>query len=135
MNNQIVLKPNHQLSAFLALQSEETVLEVAITSTGGEFFAYAESMAALAGAKCSVNFSFDLLATFKGEYIYKGDKLARLSSPFAGQECSALRRPNGKCIRGKNGNMLVHFNGEAVVVPARQLRKVTTEKLLTSKIK
>ena len=33
-------------------------------------------------------------------------------------------RPDGKCIRGKNGNMLVEFEtGEKVVVLGRLLRK------------
>jgi len=57
------------------------------------------------------------------EYTYRGDKLTdpRLKE----QRCSAVRRPDGKCIRGKNGNMLVRFaGGEMVVVLGRQLRKI-----------
>lgn len=43
---------------------------------------------------------------------------------FKGQPCEAVRQENGKCIRGKNGNMLVSFNGLPVVVIARLLRKI-----------
>lgn len=60
-------------------------------------------------------------------YTYRGD---RLTDPrFKGQRCAAVRRPDGrgslKCIRGRNGNMLVRFmeTGETVVVLGRQLRK------------
>jgi hypothetical protein len=35
-----------------------------------------------------------------------------------------MRRQNGKCIRGRNGNMLVEFEGKRVVIMARQLRKI-----------
>lgn len=43
---------------------------------------------------------------------------------YKGSECSAVR-VNGKCVRGRNGNMLVRFaNGELVNVLARQLRKI-----------
>jgi hypothetical protein len=41
-----------------------------------------------------------------------------------GTACKAVLRRNGKCIRGKNGNMLVHFPGRRVVVVARLLRKI-----------
>lgn len=57
-------------------------------------------------------------------YIYHGDKLAKSESRYAGQHCNPILRPNGKCIRGKNGNMLVIFDGVPVVVLARQLRIV-----------
>lgn len=61
------------------------------------------------------------------EYTYHGDKLAKAISPYAGKTCKAVRRPNGKCIRGKNSNMLVEFkNGVRVVVLARMLRKIKT---------
>ena len=43
---------------------------------------------------------------------------------WRGQECVAVRRPDGKCIRGRNGNMLVSFDGVTVVVVGRLLRKV-----------
>lgn len=56
------------------------------------------------------------------EYTYLGD---RLTDPrLKGQQCTAVRR-NGKCIRGKNGNMLVRFTSEeTVVVIGRMLRKI-----------
>lgn len=56
------------------------------------------------------------------EYIYKGD---RFTDPdLKGRTCRAIRRKDGKCIRGKNGNMLVDFDGLIVNVIARQLRKI-----------
>lgn len=57
-------------------------------------------------------------------YKYLGD---RLTDPkFKGQQCEAVRNVNGKCIRGKNSNMLVRFtSGETVVILARLLRKVS----------
>jgi hypothetical protein len=56
-------------------------------------------------------------------YRYLGD---RLTDPkYKGQLCEAVRRSNGKCIRGKNGNMLVTFStGETVNVMGRLLRKI-----------
>jgi hypothetical protein len=55
------------------------------------------------------------------EYIYLGD---RNTAPGLRQRlCSAIRR-NGKCIRGKNGSMLVQFkDGEVTVIIGRLLRK------------
>lgn len=56
-------------------------------------------------------------------YIYLGDKLT--DTRFKNQHCIAVRRPSdGKCIRGKNGNMLVEFAGVKVNVIARLLRKI-----------
>ncbi len=55
-------------------------------------------------------------------YIYLGDKLT--DPRFKRAECSAVRRQDGKCIRGKTGTMLVEFNGEKVNVIGRLLRKV-----------
>jgi hypothetical protein len=57
------------------------------------------------------------------EYTYLGD---RLTAPrFKGQPCRAVRRKDGKCIRGKNGSMLVMFaGGETAVVIGRLLRKI-----------
>lgn len=50
------------------------------------------------------------------EYTYNGDRLKK-------QPCRAVR--DVKCIRGKNGNMLVRFSsGETQVVIGRQLRKI-----------
>ncbi len=57
------------------------------------------------------------------DYIYLGDKLT--ATQFKKQPCSAVRRPDGKCIRGKNSNMLVEFSGGVkCVVMARMLRKI-----------
>lgn len=55
------------------------------------------------------------------QYIYLGD---RFTDPqYKKQPCEAVKK-NGKCIRGRNGNMLVSFKGTPVVVLARLLRKV-----------
>lgn len=56
-------------------------------------------------------------------YTYRGD---RLTAPaLRGAECRAVRRPDGRCIRGKNGAMLVEFtDGSQHVVLGRQLRKL-----------
>ncbi len=57
------------------------------------------------------------------EYIYLGD---RWTSPeLCRIKCNAVRRPDGKCIRGKNGNMLVMTGqGKKLVVIARLLRRL-----------
>lgn len=60
------------------------------------------------------------------EYVYLGD---RNTDPFyKGKLCRAVR-VNGKCLRGKNGNMLVIFEGAylPVSVVARLLRKIKKE--------
>ncbi|PJJ59277.1 hypothetical protein [Hymenobacter chitinivorans] len=58
-------------------------------------------------------------------YRYLGDRLARFTgSPLVGQRCHALRDARGKCIRGRNGSMLVTFETGPAVVLARQLRKL-----------
>lgn len=55
------------------------------------------------------------------DYIYLGDR--HTDTTLRKQGCSAVRR-NGKCIRGKNGSMLVVFeDGIQRVVTARLLRK------------
>lgn len=55
------------------------------------------------------------------DYKYLGD---RFTDPkFKGAKCRAIRTIDGKCLRGKNGNMLVSFDGTPVVVIARLLRK------------
>lgn len=56
-------------------------------------------------------------------YKYLGD---RMTDPeLIGQPCIAIRRPDGKCIRGTNGNMLVKFDcGRTATVIARLLRKI-----------
>ena len=54
-------------------------------------------------------------------YCYLGD---RNTDPiWKGRSCTAIRKDSGKCIRGKNGNMLVQFGETKVVVVARLLRK------------
>lgn len=50
-------------------------------------------------------------------YTYLGDRHTSLS--LKGKICSAVRNEKGKCIRGKNGNMLVEFDGVKVVVVAK----------------
>jgi hypothetical protein len=59
------------------------------------------------------------------EYVYLGDRNTddRLKKQF----CKAVRRSDGKCIRGKNGSMLVQFaGGKKLVVIARLLRKLSS---------
>jgi hypothetical protein len=56
-------------------------------------------------------------------YRYLGDRHTALH--LKGAICTAITTPNGKCIRGKNGNMLVSFKGIPTVVVARLLRKMT----------
>lgn len=56
------------------------------------------------------------------DYIYHGDKLT--DPELKKQPCKAVRR-NGKCIRGRNSNMLVEFaSGVQHVIMARTLRKI-----------
>lgn len=55
-------------------------------------------------------------------YKYLGDRATDVR--FKGKECEAILRPDGKCIRGKNGSMLVSFDEIKTVVIARLLRKV-----------
>lgn len=57
------------------------------------------------------------------EYVYRGDKLT--DDRYRGALCSAVRRADGRCVRGRNGSMLVRFeDGSVVNVLGRQLRKV-----------
>lgn len=57
------------------------------------------------------------------QYIYLGDRMT--DEQLKGQLCTAVRRPDGRCIRGRNGNMLVEFvGGRQANVIARLLRKV-----------
>lgn len=63
-------------------------------------------------------------------YTYLGD---RFTDPaLRGKSCAAVRRADGKCIRGKNGNMLVEFEGKKVNVVGRLLRKTTAYPFQTS---
>lgn len=64
-------------------------------------------------------------------YRYLGDRLGRLSgSALVGQLCRAVLDARGKCIRGRNGSMLVEFASGRAVVLGRQLRKVAAEPAL-----
>ena len=56
-------------------------------------------------------------------YTYLGD---RMTDPLLkGTRCQAIRRMDGKCVRGRNGNMLVQFeNGQVAAVLGRLLRKI-----------
>jgi hypothetical protein len=58
-------------------------------------------------------------------YKFRGDKFS--DAAWKENICRAVLDKRGKCIRGKNGNMLVNFNGKKVVVPSRQLRKLPAE--------
>jgi len=56
------------------------------------------------------------------DYIYLGDRYT--DEQLKNSECNAVRNHDGKCIRGKNGNMLVNFPSfGCVVVRARLLRR------------
>jgi len=59
-------------------------------------------------------------------YTYLGD---RITDPaLKGAICSAVLQPDGKCIRGRNGSMLVEFEGGRVAnVIGRLLRKIAPE--------
>lgn len=53
-------------------------------------------------------------------YTYLADKWSR---HLAGMQCDPVRRADGKCIRGRNGNMLVvDAQGQRYVVLGRRLR-------------
>ena len=57
------------------------------------------------------------------DYIYLGDRLTR--PELRRMPCRAVRRSDGKCIRGRNGNMLVEFDGVGkCVILGRLLRKI-----------
>jgi hypothetical protein len=56
------------------------------------------------------------------KYAYLGDRLT--DSKYKNNVCVAVTNAKGKCIRGRNGNMLVSFEGTYVVVPARRLRRM-----------
>jgi len=56
------------------------------------------------------------------DYTYLGDR--QTDQKYKMRTCNAVRTSLGKCIRGKNGNMLVIFSdGTKAVVLARLLRK------------
>jgi hypothetical protein len=57
------------------------------------------------------------------DYRYRGDRLTDVT--FRGETCTAVRRGDGKCVRGRNGSMLVRFlDGRVAVVLGRHLRKI-----------
>lgn len=57
------------------------------------------------------------------EYTYLGDRFT--DARYKKQPCKAVRRADGKCIRGANGAMLVEFEGgDKTVVIGRLLRKL-----------
>jgi hypothetical protein len=62
-------------------------------------------------------------------YIYRGDRYTDVQ--YKMQPCLPVLTSTGKCIRGKNGNMLVSFQSGTVVVLARQLRRL--DKLVQKK--
>lgn len=55
-------------------------------------------------------------------YRYLGDR--QTDASLKGAVCEAVRREDGKCIRGRNGTMLVSFNGKYYNVLGRRLRKI-----------
>lgn len=56
-------------------------------------------------------------------YRYLGDRLT--DSTLKGARVHAVRRSDEKCVRGRNGNMLVVMDdGRRMVVIGRLLRKV-----------
>jgi hypothetical protein len=55
-------------------------------------------------------------------YRYLGDR--QTASTYVAATCDAVRRPDGKTIRGANGAMLVTFDGVPVVVLGRRLRRL-----------
>jgi hypothetical protein len=55
-------------------------------------------------------------------YLYRGDRYT--DNRYKMQPCLPVLSNAGKCIRGRNGNMLVSFASGTVVVLARQLRRL-----------
>jgi hypothetical protein len=55
-------------------------------------------------------------------YIYRGDRYTDVK--YKMQVCQPVLTSTGKCIRGKNGNMLVSFQSGSCIVLARQLRRL-----------
>ena len=57
------------------------------------------------------------------DYVYLGDR--HTAGGLKKQMCKAIRRKDGKCIRGKNGSMLVEFeDGRKNVIVGRLLRRL-----------
>lgn len=55
-------------------------------------------------------------------YLYRGDRYT--DGKYKLQPCSPVLSNAGKCIRGKNGNMLVSFQSGSCIILARQLRRL-----------
>ena len=55
-------------------------------------------------------------------YLYRGDRYT--DDKYKLQPCLPVLSNTGKCIRGRNSNMLVSFASGTVVVLARQLRRL-----------
>ena len=55
-------------------------------------------------------------------YIYRGDRYTDVQ--YKMKACQPVLTSTGKCIRGKNGNMLVSFQSASCNVLARQLRRI-----------
>lgn len=55
-------------------------------------------------------------------YLYRGDRYT--DNQYKMQPCLPVLSNTGKCIRGKNGNMLVSFQSGSCIVLARQLRRL-----------
>lgn len=55
-------------------------------------------------------------------YLYRGDRYT--DSRYRLQPCYPILSNTGKCMRGKNGNMLVSFQSGTVIILARQLRRL-----------
>ena len=55
-------------------------------------------------------------------YIYRGDRYTDVQ--YKMKACLPVITSTGKCIRGKNGNMLVSFQSGICNVLARQLRRL-----------
>ena len=55
-------------------------------------------------------------------YLYRGDRYT--DDKYKMQPCLPVLSNTGKCIRGRNSNMLVSFASGTVVVLARQLRRI-----------
>ena len=67
--------------------------------------------------------SCPVCVSFIPEYKYLGDRLT--VSPNKGRLCTAVRLANGKCVRGRNGAMLVRWEtGETCVLIGRLLRRI-----------
>jgi hypothetical protein len=57
----------------------------------------------------------------ESRYVYLGAKMTR--PELVGAGCDPVRRPDGRCIVGRNATQLVRFeSGEEVVVMRRRLR-------------